>query len=239
MIKFFEYFTLENFQNQEEIFHNLECFYDFFKKFDLTKIFINTLPCIKGNKKKSNDFTKKILKSFEVSFLKENFDLTVNDVNIQIACLKILKSLIFDKFKNEITENQSKIISIILKNPNSFMQILTDNANFIEIRDDIMKEIEIVKKSKGIKNIFKTKEFQFINLHNEFIQFFACLCINNGFSSLQIQKLFACEQIKILLESNDTPFIFKTPYLRIFFQVIIFLIKVFIFIEIIFKLVNN
>ena len=86
------------------------------------------------------------------------------------------------------------------------------------------------KKSEKQKfDISKIKEIipNEILLHLEYIHLLGNLAIDFKFGILQIKKILVYEQMKNLLVSPNTPFVYKKSYLRAIFQVNIFSINLF------------
>lgn len=201
---FFTYFVFQNSVNNDIVLNSFQLFLDIASKYKLSiaKLSIRSLETIKC----TNDVS--IYINTLCDFLEELYKEKISGKHIVILDIfSVLRGVTLTNGKNSIIFNQKKITSRLLK----INRLLAfTRTSYLDVKNKFMEKLQ--KDPENEKVLLKMR------VHLSEILLFASLSVDFKMGVLQLQKIFVYEQIKNLLFDATTPFVYKTPYLKLLFQ---------------------
>lgn len=203
-LTFFTYFVFQNSVNNDVVLNSFELFLGVASKYRLSiaKLLIRSLETIKC----TNDVS--IYINTLCDMLEGVYKEKINGKHVLILDIfSVLRGVTLTNSKNSIIFNQKKITSRLLK-INRLLEFT--RTSYLDVKNKFMEKLQ--------KEPENEKVLQKMRVHLSEILLFATLSVDFKMGVLQLQKIFVYEQIKNLLFDTTTPFVYKTPYLKLLFQ---------------------
>lgn len=204
-IKFLAYTTYKNGTSQQELLPSVYTFLSLIpKNIDVTKLIANLYSQIK----QTSECSELIKYIFEILNGYEELE-QIEPYHCQY--LVILRTLIFDHYRNPINDNQRKIMANLMKNH-------LFNKAVSGVIEPKINESKDAAERRGEK--MKSEKVTQIKFRVDFFVLFANLAYESKIGVLQAKKILGYDQFKHCLMEPTTPFLLKKPYLRSLFHVI-------------------